>query len=83
MKKLLAVVAVLILMTGAFFAGAQTRRQSAADVISRMEIWSGPDWEGEYRDGKWWYSSDEPGDSDGALLIYLDGEWYEHHLFVG
>lgn len=83
MKKLLFIVVLLALLLLAYFAGTQTGRNNAADVISRMEIWSGPDWEGECRDGKWWYSSDDPGDSDGTLLIYLDGEWYEHHLFVG
>lgn len=83
MKKLLFIVVLLALLLLAYFAGTQAGGNNAADVISRMEIWSGPDWEGEYRDGKWWYRSDDPGDSDGTLLIYLDGEWYEHHLFVG
>lgn len=83
MKKLLFTVALAVLLLLAFFAGTQAGKGNVSDVISRMEIWSGPDWEGEYREGKWWYRSDDPGDSDGTLLIYLDGEWYEHYLFIG
>lgn len=83
MKKLLTVVAVLILIAGAFYAGSQTRSKSAADIISRMEIWAINGWEGEYRDGKWWYSALDDDHGDGLLEIYIDGEWYEHHLYIG
>lgn len=83
MKKLLAVVAVLILMAGAFFAGSQTRNKSAADIISRMEIWSINGWEGEYRDGRWWYSALDADHGDGLLEIYCDGEWYNAWLYIG
>lgn len=83
MKKLLTVVAVLILIAGAFYAGSQTRKQSAADVIARMEIWAINGWEGEYRDGRWWYSALDDDHGDGLLEIYIDGEWYEHCLYVG
>ena len=83
MKKLLAVVAVLILIAGAFYAGTQTRKQSAADVISHMEIWAINGWEGEYRDGRWWYSALDDAHGDGLLEIYCDGEWYEHWLYIG
>ena len=83
MKKLLTVVAVLILIAGAFYAGTQARKQTAADIISRMEIWAINGWEGEYRDGNWWYSALDDDHGDGLLEIYCDGEWYEHSLYVG
>lgn len=85
MKKLLSVLAVLLLIAGAYYAGSQqTRNKSVSDVISRMEICAINGWEGEYRDGRWWYSAlDDEHHGDGLLEIYCDGEWYDAWLYIG